>query len=56
MIYQLRIYGIFEHNKSAFHTRFRDHAARIMRRCGFDIAGMWEALLVPTDYSPSRPR
>jgi heme-degrading monooxygenase HmoA len=42
MIYQLRIYEIFEHNKSAFHTRFRDHTARIMRRCGFDIAGMWD--------------
>lgn len=43
MIYQLRIYEIFEHNKAAFHERFRDHAARIMRRCGFTIAAMWEA-------------
>lgn len=33
MIYQLRIYEIFAHNKSAPHTRFRDHAARSMRRC-----------------------
>jgi hypothetical protein len=42
MIQQLRIYEIFENNKAAFHARFRDHAARIMRastasgssRCG----------------------
>jgi len=43
MIQQLRIYEIFEHNKTAFHTRFRDHAARIMRsRYGFQIVAMWE--------------
>ena len=43
MIQQLRIYEIFEHNKSAFHARFRDHAARIMRtRYGFQIVAMWE--------------
>ncbi|MEP9350768.1 NIPSNAP family protein [Xanthobacter sp. KR7-225] len=43
MIYQLRIYEIFEHNKAAFHARFRDHAVRIMKRHGFDIKIMWEA-------------
>jgi heme-degrading monooxygenase HmoA len=43
MIDQLRIYEIFEDNKAIFHARFRDHAARIMRRHGFDIAAMWEA-------------
>ena len=43
MIHQLRIYEIFERNKAAFHARFRDHAARIMRGCGFDIVAMWEA-------------
>jgi heme-degrading monooxygenase HmoA len=42
MIHQLRIYEIFEHNKAAFHARFRDHAARIMRHYGFNIMGMWE--------------
>jgi hypothetical protein len=42
--YQLRIYEIFERNKSAFHERFRDHAARIMRQHGFnDTLAMWEA-------------
>jgi len=43
MIHQLRIYEVFEHNKVAFHERFRDHAARIMRRYGFNIVAMWEA-------------
>lgn len=43
MIEQLRIYEIFESNKDAFHARFRDHAARIMKTHGFDIAAMWEA-------------
>jgi len=44
MIHQLRIYEIFEHNKAAFHARFRDHAARIMRtRYGFQIVAMWES-------------
>ncbi|HET7264474.1 MAG TPA: NIPSNAP family protein [bacterium] len=42
MIHQLRIYEIFERNKPAFHARFRNHAARIMRRHGFDILAMWE--------------
>ena len=42
MIHQLRIYEIFEHNKTAFHDRFRDHAARIMGTYGFNIIAMWE--------------
>ncbi len=41
-IYQLRIYEIFEGNKAAFHARFRDHAARLMREHGFTIVAMWE--------------
>ncbi len=43
MIHQLRVYEIFEANKAAFHARFRDHAARIMRGHGFSIVAMWEA-------------
>jgi heme-degrading monooxygenase HmoA len=43
VIHQLRIYEIFEHNKAAFHERFRNHAVRIMRRHGFDFIGLWEA-------------
>jgi len=42
MIHQLRIYEIFEPNQAAFHARFRDYAARIMQRYGFEIAAMWE--------------
>jgi len=42
MIHQLRIYEIFDTNKTAFHARFRDHAARIMRRHDFQIVAMWE--------------
>lgn len=42
MIHQLRIYEIFEHNRAAFHDRFRDHAARIMQTYGFHILAMWE--------------
>jgi heme-degrading monooxygenase HmoA len=42
MLHQLRIYEIFEHNKAGFHARFRDHAARIMRKYGFNILFMWE--------------
>jgi heme-degrading monooxygenase HmoA len=43
MIHELRIYEIFDHNKDAFHARFRDHAARLMRDHGFSIVAMWEA-------------
>lgn len=42
-IQQLRVYEIFERNKVAFHTRFRDHAVRIMGRYGFTILSMWES-------------
>jgi heme-degrading monooxygenase HmoA len=43
MIHQLRMYEIFDANKAAFHARFRDHAARIMKTYGFNIVAMWEA-------------
>ena len=42
MIHQLRIYEIFDENREAFHARFRDHAARLMRKHGFHILDMWE--------------
>jgi hypothetical protein len=42
-IHQLRIYEIFDHNKQAFHDRFRDHAMRIMKKYDFHILAMWEA-------------
>ena len=39
---QMRTYEIFEHNKDAFHARFRDHAWRIMKTYGFRITGFYE--------------
>ena len=42
-VQQLRIYEIFDGNKVAFHSRFRDHAQRIMKRYGFTIVTMWES-------------
>jgi hypothetical protein len=43
VIHQLPIYEIFEHNKQAFHDRFRDHAWRIMRGHGFLVLSFWES-------------
>lgn len=42
-VYQLRIYEIFEHNKRAFHERFRQHALPTMKRHGFTILSTWES-------------
>jgi NIPSNAP len=42
-VHQLRIYQIYDNNKSAFHARFRDHAARIMAKYDFKIVAMWES-------------
>lgn len=41
-VHQLRIYGLLDETREAFHARFRDDGARIMRRYGFTIVGMWE--------------
>jgi len=43
VIHQLRIYELFEKNKVHFHTRFRNHASRIMRKHGFRILAMWDS-------------
>jgi NIPSNAP len=43
VIYQLRIYEIFDGNKKAFHDRFRDHAMRIMAKYDFRIVATWES-------------
>jgi hypothetical protein len=42
VIHQLRTYEIFDHNKQAFHTRFREHAMRIMAKYDFRILAIWE--------------
>lgn len=41
-IYQLRVYGLVDKTKGAFHARFRDRAMPIMKRHGFDIVSIWE--------------
>lgn len=46
-IHQLRIYELIEGKEPAFHARFRDHAARIMKRHDFKILAMWEARTGP---------
>lgn len=43
VIHQLRIYEIFDNNKTAFHERFHDHAMRIMARYSFKIVATWES-------------
>lgn len=40
-VLQLRIYQVRAQIAPAFHERFRDHAARIMKRHGFWIVGAW---------------
>lgn len=42
-VQQLRIYEIFDDTRDAFHDRFRDHAARIMEKYGFEIVAIWES-------------
>jgi heme-degrading monooxygenase HmoA len=42
-VQQLRIYEVPTQNIDVFHARFRDHAARIMKKYGFDILAMWES-------------
>ncbi len=41
MIHQLRIYQIKPDLKTAFDTRFRKYAVRIMQSYGFNIKAMW---------------
>lgn len=42
-VQQLRIYEVPDENIQVFHERFRDHAAPIMARYGFEILAMWES-------------
>jgi hypothetical protein len=42
-IYQLRVYGLNDAHKGAFHARFRDHALPIMKRHGFNVVSIWES-------------
>jgi hypothetical protein len=42
-VQQLRIYDVPTKNIDVFHARFRDHAARIMKKYDFHILAMWES-------------
>ncbi len=42
MIYELRTYETFNHNRKAFNERFEKHAMRIMERYNFKIVGCWD--------------
>jgi hypothetical protein len=42
MLYELRTYETFNHNKSAFHERFEKHCLRIMKSYGFEVIGCWD--------------
>ncbi len=43
----MKIYEIFEKNKTAFHARWHDHATRIMAKYGFNVLGTWETKTGP---------
>jgi NIPSNAP. len=43
---QLRIYEVLPDKREIFHTRFKDHALRIMKRYGFEITALWESTSV----------
>ena len=45
-VYQLRVYEVSPDKREIFHTRFRDHALRIMKRYGFEIIALWESTSV----------
>ncbi len=45
-ICQLRIYEVSPDKREIFHTRFKDHALRIMKRYGFEILALWESTSV----------
>lgn len=42
-VHQLRIYEIPRENREVFHERFKNHAARIMKKYGFKIIAIWES-------------
>ena len=42
-IFQLRIYEVSLDKRDAFHSRFENHAVRIMKRYGFEVIALWES-------------
>lgn len=48
-MYQLRIHEVDPNKRDAFHARFKDHAAPLMKKYGFTIIAMWESTTA-TDF------
>ena len=42
-VYQLRIYEVSADKRDVFHSIFKNHALRIMKRYGFDAVALWES-------------
>jgi heme-degrading monooxygenase HmoA len=42
MIYELRRYELFNHNKKAFHDRFEQHVLKFFDQYGFQLIGAWD--------------
>lgn len=42
MIYELRRYELFPHNKKAFHDRFQNHVLRFFEKYNFKLIGAWD--------------
>jgi hypothetical protein len=42
MIYELRRYELFSHNKKAFHDRFQNHFLPLSEKYGFKLIGAWD--------------
>ena len=45
MLYEMRRYELFGHNKSALYDRFADHTTRIFDRHGFRQTGYFETVI-----------
>ena len=45
MIYELRTYETFNHNRKAFTERFEKHALRLMDRYNFKVIGCWDEVI-----------
>lgn len=42
-VYQLRIYEVAADKRDIFHSRFKNHALRIMKRYNFSVIALWES-------------
>jgi len=45
MIYELRRYELYQHNKKAFYERFGQHFVPIAQKYGFQLIGAWDTVI-----------